>query len=1045
MSGSAVDDEPFLRLFPQSTTKRCNHTWDPSRGIHFSNSSLQWPPHVARLNESGHRSSSTSPKPFLPYKSRQTSQSLNRRGPKADHQDVLERLESLRRRQTEVDVTVLSRPKMETTVEAEQRRLRELNELREALLLQRQWQADELLRQEEDYELQQQKEDEELQRQQKAEKIRIQRRAEERRRQREAKEKQKLQQQREAEDLQRRREAEKVQIQEQLVKERQLERELALAREIELAREVCLARERELAQERELEILRAEEIKDKVDSYFLLPTWPTIKYSASKVEFVACRMDFNRLSAYIYRLKESRRTRKLKRFFKETVEPSRIWFDTHCHRYRAVQFKRLHQSVFPGCYDHDIKRLYREIVPIEYSDAAWEMISSYGKLFHIKRELRRKKQPEPLSLEFTTDAIGGFRAIRALQFDIDKSITDCLTDIEVRDLRTLSTLERKRHERIKPYISYCKTAVGVLRSLRAQRASFRKSRFDQYSQMEWGCYVKIDRLTSTMEKDYKAMHTEVDQYRQTVWLIEQLESGAATIDRPPWKAQRHARKAKSSTRRTTFRPLGFQPTDKRSAGCSPGSAPVISTPEYDLATPDHGITDRSSSLNSPKASSADSSLKGEVSGDPLDLEDISSRKEEHLPLSFEIPEDVKRKAMLASHNTGAAYWQYSLYEGPDKEKVKVHYCRSRETTERVAQLFLEEAVLGFDIEWKPNVQASEGIRKNVSLVQLASESRIALFHIALFGKGDSMEDLVAPTMKQIMEDPNITKVGVSVKADCTRLRKFMGIEARGIFELSHLHKLVKYSSEHANKIDKRLVALAEQVQEHLQLPMRKVAEVRSSNWSEELNMQQILYAASDSYAGFRLYDVLERKRKELNPTPPRPAHAELNLPIQLANNTLLPTSDEPLEVEDDANTSDPSTNATTTMTSTSDSPPTTTTSTSSAAKLPINPLITAANTWAQHHRSTHPTAKTTLAPLRAYALWHLHHLDVPQIAAMLRDPPLQKATVSNYILGAIRAEGLPFERSRLRGVLGALGEGGAGRYGRLAREAGKEDEESREQ
>ncbi|KAL8997405.1 MAG: hypothetical protein Q9188_006332 [Gyalolechia gomerana] len=191
------------------------------------------------------------------------------------------------------------------------------------------------------------------------------------------------------------------------------------------------------------------------------------------------------------------------------------------------------------------------------------------------------------------------------------------------------------------------------------------------------------------------------------------------------------------------------------------------------------------------------------------------------PLGYCIPSDRMRESMLASRSSRSAYWQYTLYRGPKREKVMVHYCKRLETTERISKLFLNESVIGFDIEWKPAATVKDGIRKNVATIQIASEERIALFHIARFSKGDSVEDLVAPSFKQIMESPSITKVGVSVKSDCTRLRKFMNIDSRGLFELSHLYKLVKFASDDVKKINKKLVSLATQVEEHLMLPMYK--------------------------------------------------------------------------------------------------------------------------------------------------------------------------------------------------------------------------------
>ena len=208
------------------------------------------------------------------------------------------------------------------------------------------------------------------------------------------------------------------------------------------------------------------------------------------------------------------------------------------------------------------------------------------------------------------------------------------------------------------------------------------------------------------------------------------------------------------------------------------------------------------------------------------------------PLGFHIADPAER-ASQSSRDMKPLFWEYSLYRGPLGEKVKVHYCKSLADTERIARHFFDQEVIGFDIEWKSNASAKEGIKKNVALIQLASEERIALFHIARFRGGDTVDNLVPETFKYIMQSPRITKVGVSIKADCTRLRRFMGIESRGLFELSHLYKLVKYSPNDASSVDKRLVRLATQVEEHLGLPLWKGQDVRSSDWSADLNYEQV--------------------------------------------------------------------------------------------------------------------------------------------------------------------------------------------------------------
>lgn len=277
------------------------------------------------------------------------------------------------------------------------------------------------------------------------------------------------------------------------------------------------------------------------------------------------------------------------------------------------------------------------------------------------------------------------------------------------------------------------------------------------------------------------------------------------------------------------------------------------------------------------------------------------QEEEHVLLTYQIPTETLRIAMTASPSSGAAYWRHDLYRGPLDQKISMHYCKNIEVSERVAKYFVGEKVLGFDIEWKPNASTNDGIRGNASLIQLASEDRIALFHIALF-KGNTIDELLPPTLKKIMESPDITKAGVAIRGDCTRLQKHLGIESKGIFELSHLYKLVRFSATEPKKVNKVLVSLARQVEEHLQLPLSK-GPVRESDWSKALLYEQMLYAASDAYAGFRLYDALEAKRKKLKPTPPRPEHAELNMPIRLATSVKVVTAQKSSAVVPDEDSS----------------------------------------------------------------------------------------------------------------------------------------------
>lgn len=193
------------------------------------------------------------------------------------------------------------------------------------------------------------------------------------------------------------------------------------------------------------------------------------------------------------------------------------------------------------------------------------------------------------------------------------------------------------------------------------------------------------------------------------------------------------------------------------------------------------------------------------------------------------------------------FWSHSHQRAPGGQRPIVHYCKSLESTESVARYFLDSKVVGFDMEWKAQASATDSIQNNLSLIQLANEERIALFQIALFKPARSLEDFVAPSLKRIIESPDITKVGVSIKADSTRLRKHLGISARSIFELSHLYKLVKYGLTQPKLVNKRSVNLSEQVEEHLGLPLEKSEDVRCGDWARSLNYRQVQCEYSGKY------------------------------------------------------------------------------------------------------------------------------------------------------------------------------------------------------
>ncbi|KAI0160505.1 ribonuclease H-like domain-containing protein [Xylariaceae sp. FL1272] len=250
----------------------------------------------------------------------------------------------------------------------------------------------------------------------------------------------------------------------------------------------------------------------------------------------------------------------------------------------------------------------------------------------------------------------------------------------------------------------------------------------------------------------------------------------------------------------------------------------------------------------------------ENSGTALDDRRVDREKQQPWPLRYriEIEKSRKRKRKL--------WWSFELYKGPNGQAPSVLYAASRPDSEKLARKFLQQKILGFDMEWiswDASSSSNPRLQERVSLIQLACEDKIALFHLGVHA-GNRSEDILAPSLRRIIESPAIVKVGSNIMGDFGRLEEYFDVEPQGAIELSHLHNVVTYGSgdmeDSWTRCTTRLFALAKQVETHLQLPLKKGRVVRSDWCRKNLTKEQRTYAASDAYASFILYHHLELKR-----------------------------------------------------------------------------------------------------------------------------------------------------------------------------------------
>ena len=145
--------------------------------------------------------------------------------------------------------------------------------------------------------------------------------------------------------------------------------------------------------------------------------------------------------------------------------------------------------------------------------------------------------------------------------------------------------------------------------------------------------------------------------------------------------------------------------------------------------------------------------------------------------------------------------------------------------------------LGFDTETRPSFR--RGVYHNVALMQISSLDECFLFRLNIIGMPDALKDL--------LENENIMKVGLSLKDDFGMINKLATANPHGFVDLQKL--VPQYGISDASL--QRIYAII--------FDKRISKSQRLTNWeAETLTPAQQSYAAIDAWSCLEIYNYLEK-------------------------------------------------------------------------------------------------------------------------------------------------------------------------------------------
>lgn len=166
---------------------------------------------------------------------------------------------------------------------------------------------------------------------------------------------------------------------------------------------------------------------------------------------------------------------------------------------------------------------------------------------------------------------------------------------------------------------------------------------------------------------------------------------------------------------------------------------------------------------------------------------------------------------------------------------EIRLVEEADEVEKAINELRESSVIGFDTETRPSFK--KGQVNSVALVQLSNLSTCYLFRINLTGLHQAIIDL--------LEDPGIIKIGLSIHDDFHNLSKISEINPDGFIDLQNFVKTVRIADNSLSKIYGALFG-------------RRISKgQRLTNWeARQLTPHQQAYAALDAMACVEIFNYI---------------------------------------------------------------------------------------------------------------------------------------------------------------------------------------------
>ncbi len=179
-----------------------------------------------------------------------------------------------------------------------------------------------------------------------------------------------------------------------------------------------------------------------------------------------------------------------------------------------------------------------------------------------------------------------------------------------------------------------------------------------------------------------------------------------------------------------------------------------------------------------------------------------------------------------------------LFERLEPDRITL--VRSSEQAERAHAELIRFSAWGFDTESKPTFKVGE-TSDGPHVLQLATAERAWVFQL--------LDPVCRDVAADLLALPLVIKAGFGLSDDRKRIVQKLGVEPEGVVELNTLFRLRGYRKDMGVKAGVAVMFNQRFI---------KSKKASTSNWANEhLSEAQLVYAANDAYAAYRVWEALQ--------------------------------------------------------------------------------------------------------------------------------------------------------------------------------------------